>query len=175
MRAVIQRVSKASVTVDEKTIGAIGPGLLMLLGVGQGDAEADADYLADKVAGLRIFPDDEGKMNRSVVEIGGQVMVISQFTLFGDARRGKRPSFIDAAPPDEARRLYEYFVQRLARHEPHRRHRRVPGDDGRRPRQLRTGDDPARQQEEFLTGKRFSQPAVFAILRRLIIQLRANS
>ena len=113
MRAVIQRVSQASVTVQGKTIGAIGPGLLILLGVGKGDAEADADYLADKAAGLRIFPDDEGKMNRSVADIGGQALVISQFTLFGDARRGKRPSFIDAAPPDEARRLYEYFVQRL--------------------------------------------------------------
>lgn len=113
MRAVVQRVSEAKVTVDGKPIGAIGMGLLVLLGVGRDDAEADADTLAEKVAGLRIFPDAQNKMNRSVRDVGGGVMVISQFTLYGDARRGKRPSFIEAAPPDRANTLYEYFVERL--------------------------------------------------------------
>ena len=113
MRAVVQRVSEAKVAVDGKPIGAIGMGLLVLLGVGRDDAEADADTLAEKVAGLRIFPDAQDKMNRSVRDVGGGVMVISQFTLYGDARRGKRPSFLDAAPPDRANALYEYFVERL--------------------------------------------------------------
>ena len=113
MRAVVQRVSEAKVTVDGKPIGAIGVGLLVLLGVGRNDAETDADTLAEKVAGLRIFPDAQDKMNRSVRDVGGGVMVISQFTLYGDARRGKRPSFLDAAPPDRANALYEYFVERL--------------------------------------------------------------
>ena len=113
MRAVVQRVSEAKVTVDGKPIGAIGMGLLVLLGVGRDDAEADADSLAEKVVGLRIFPDANDKMNRSVRDMGGGAMVISQFTLYGDARRGKRPSFLDAAPPDRANALYEYFVERL--------------------------------------------------------------
>lgn len=113
MRAVVQRVSEASVRVDGRTTGRIGPGVLVLLGVGRGDADADADVLADKVANLRIFPDDAGQMNRSVLETGGAVLVVSQFTLYGDARKGRRPSFIDAAPPDEANRLYERFVSRV--------------------------------------------------------------
>jgi len=113
MRAVVQRVSEANVAVNGATIGAIGEGLLVLLGVGREDFESDADYLAKKVAGLRIFPDADEKMNRSVLDAGGGVMVISQFTLFGDVRRGKRPSFIAAAPPDRARELYEHFVERL--------------------------------------------------------------
>ena len=113
MRAVVQRVSKASVVVDGDEIGSIDEGLLVLLGVGQDDAPTDADYLAQKVAGLRIFEDDEGKMNRSVLDIGGGVMVISQFTLYGDVRRGKRPSFIAAAPPERAEELYEYFVSHI--------------------------------------------------------------
>ena len=113
MRAVVQRVSKASVAVDGDEIGSIDEGLLVLLGVGQEDAQTDADYLAQKVAGLRIFEDDEGKMNRSVLDIGGGVMVISQFTLYGDVRRGKRPSFIAAAPPERAEELYEYFVSHI--------------------------------------------------------------
>lgn len=113
MRAVVQRVSKASVAVDGDEIGSIDEGLLVLLGVGQEDAQTDADYLAQKVAGLRIFEDDEGKMNRSVLDIGGGVMVISQFTLYGDVRRGKRPSFVAAAPPDRAEELYEYFAGRV--------------------------------------------------------------
>lgn len=113
MRAVVQRVSRAKVTVNDRTSGEIGFGLLVLLGVGHGDTEADAAYLAEKVAGLRIFEDEDGKMNRSVQEAGGSVLVVSQFTLYGDVRRGKRPSFDAAAPPDQARRLYEFFVQRI--------------------------------------------------------------
>lgn len=113
MRAVVQRVSRAKVTVNEWTSGEIGLGLLVLLGVGHEDTEADVEYLAQKVIGLRIFEDTEGKMNRSVVDVGGSVLAVSQFTLCGDVRRGKRPSFDDAAPPDQARRLYELFVQRI--------------------------------------------------------------
>jgi len=113
MRAVVQRVSRAKVTVAGQITGEIGLGLLVLLGVGKEDSEASADYLAEKVVGLRIFEDDGGKMNRSVVDLGGAVLVVSQFTLHGDVRKGKRPSFDDAAPPQAARELYEYFVQRV--------------------------------------------------------------
>ena len=113
MRAVVQRVSRAKVTVDAETTGEIGLGLLVLLGVGRGDEESGADYLAEKIIGLRIFEDDGGKMNRSVVDVGGAVLVVSQFTLYGDVRKGKRPSFEDAAPPARARELYEYFVGRI--------------------------------------------------------------
>ena len=113
MRAVVQRVSRAKVTVNEWTAGEIGMGLLVLLGVGQADTEADMSYLAEKIAGLRIFEDDDGKMNRSVRDVGGSVLAVSQFTLYGDVRRGKRPSFDDAAPPDHGRRLYELFVERI--------------------------------------------------------------
>jgi D-tyrosyl-tRNA(Tyr) deacylase len=111
MRAVVQRVSRAKVSVSEKIIGKIGPGLLVLLGVGHEDTEADATYLAEKIAGLRVFDDQDGKMNRSVQDTGGSVLVVSQFTLYGDVRRGKRPSFDAAAPPDHARRWYEFLVQ----------------------------------------------------------------
>src|ERR1700719_1942520 len=113
MRAVVQRVSRARVSVDGQTSGEIGLGLLVLLGVGAGDARTDADYLAEKTIGLRIFEDDDGQMNLSVAEVGGALLVVSQFTLFGDARRGKRPSFEAAAPPVQARELYEYFVERV--------------------------------------------------------------
>jgi D-tyrosyl-tRNA(Tyr) deacylase len=113
MRAVVQRVSQASVRVNGEITGAIGPGLLVLLGVGQADTESDADYLAEKISGLRIFEDENGKMNRAVAEIGGGVLVVSQFTLYGDVRRGKRPSFDAAAPPERAKQLYEYFVGRI--------------------------------------------------------------
>jgi len=113
MRAVVQRVQWASVGVAGETVGEIGPGLLVLLGVGQKDTEPAADYLADKIAGLRIFDDDAGRMNRAVGEIAGAVLVVSQFTLYGDVRRGKRPSFDAAARPESARRLYEYFVEKL--------------------------------------------------------------
>jgi len=111
MRAVVQRVSSASVSVGDREIGGINRGLLVLLGVGADDTDKDADYLAAKCAGLRIFEDDQGKMNLSLVDIGGDMLVVSQFTLFGDARKGKRPSFIDAARPEEANRLYERFVE----------------------------------------------------------------
>jgi len=106
MRAVVQRVTRAQVTVGSEVVGRVEHGLLVLLGVAGTDSDADADYLAEKVAGLRIFEDDTGKMNRAVGEIGGAVLVVSQFTLYGDVRRGKRPSFDEAAPPEQARRLY---------------------------------------------------------------------
>jgi D-tyrosyl-tRNA(Tyr) deacylase len=113
MRAVVQRVSRAHVAVRSEVVGWIERGLLVLLGVAGTDTEKDADYLAEKVAGLRIFEDDAGKMNRAVGEAGGAVLVVSQFTLYGDVRRGKRPSFDAAAPPEHARRLYEHFVERI--------------------------------------------------------------
>jgi len=113
MRAVVQRVSRASVKVHGELTGEIAAGLLVLLGVAHGDAESDADYLAEKVAGLRIFEDHEGKMNRSVSEIGGAVLAVSQFTLFGDVRKGKRPSFDSAARPELANALYRHFVERI--------------------------------------------------------------
>jgi D-aminoacyl-tRNA deacylase len=113
MRAVLQRVKEAKVEVKGGTAGAIGPGLLVLLGVGKDDSEKDCDYLAGKVANLRIFSDDKGLMNRSLLETGGEVLVVSQFTLWGDARKGRRPSFVRAARPDLARALYEHFILRL--------------------------------------------------------------
>jgi D-tyrosyl-tRNA(Tyr) deacylase len=114
MRAVVQRVSRAKVTVNGGATGEIGPGLLVLLAVGTGDTRSDADYLADKIVGLRIFEDSGGKMNLSIVDIAGAVLAVSQFTLYGDVRRGKRPSFDAAAPPQQARALYEYFVQKIS-------------------------------------------------------------
>lgn len=113
MRAVVQRVSRARVTVAGEITGEIGRGLLVLLGVEDTDRETDADYLAEKVVGLRIFEDDAGKMNRSVAEMEGTVLAVSQFTLYGDARRGRRPSFDAAARPEQARALYEYFVEKI--------------------------------------------------------------
>jgi D-tyrosyl-tRNA(Tyr) deacylase len=111
MKAVVQRVVEARVEVDGEIAGAIGRGLLVLLGVAKTDTEADAAYLADKIVGLRIFPDEAGKMNRSVAEAGGDLLVVSQFTLYGDTRKGRRPSFDHAAPPEHARSLYEQFVR----------------------------------------------------------------
>ncbi|HLW88471.1 MAG TPA: D-aminoacyl-tRNA deacylase [Terriglobales bacterium] len=113
MRAVVQRVSRAQVTVAGEVVGRVERGLLVLLGVAGKDGESDADYLAEKIAGLRIFEDDAGKMNRAVGEVGGAVLAVSQFTLYGDVRRGKRPSFDAAAQPEQARKLYEYFVERI--------------------------------------------------------------
>jgi D-tyrosyl-tRNA(Tyr) deacylase len=113
MKAVIQRVSRASVTVDGMVTGAIGRGLLILLGVGKSDTRQSAEYLADKITSLRIFPDQNGKMNCSLLDTGGSLLVVSQFTLYGDCRKGRRPSFDAAAPPEQARALYEYFVSRL--------------------------------------------------------------
>jgi D-tyrosyl-tRNA(Tyr) deacylase len=111
MRAVVQRVSQAQVRVGNDVVGDIGSGLLVLLAVGRADTETDADYMATKIAGLRIFDDENGKMNLSLGEVGGSVLAVSQFTLYGDVRRGKRPSFDSAAPPEKARMLYEYFVE----------------------------------------------------------------
>jgi D-tyrosyl-tRNA(Tyr) deacylase len=113
MRAVVQRVSRAKVTVNGLTAGEIGLGLLVLLGVGQADAETDVTYLAAKIVSLRIFEDENGKMNRSVRDVNGSVLLVSQFTLYGDVRRGKRPSFDEAAPPESARRLYEILVEHI--------------------------------------------------------------
>jgi D-tyrosyl-tRNA(Tyr) deacylase len=107
VRALVQRVSRASVTVDGERIAAIGPGMLVLLGVRRGDGEAEADRLVRKLLALRIFEDDDGRMNRSVTDAGGDLLCVSQFTLYGDARKGNRPSFVDAAPPEEAEPLYE--------------------------------------------------------------------
>jgi D-tyrosyl-tRNA(Tyr) deacylase len=113
MRAVVQRVSRAQVSVKGEIAGEIGLGLLVLLGVGRDDTEAEANYLAAKIAGLRIFEDEQGKMNLSVTDVGGAVLAVSQFTLYGDARRGKRPSFDEAAAPEKARQLYEFFVEQI--------------------------------------------------------------
>ena len=113
MRAVVQRVEKASVTVEGRTVGAIGPGLMILLGVTHADGEEQAHWLANKIAGLRIFEDDEGKMNRSLLQTGGSALVVSQFTLYGDCRKGRRPSFTDAASPELAEPLCERFMDLL--------------------------------------------------------------
>jgi D-tyrosyl-tRNA(Tyr) deacylase len=115
MRAVVQRVSEAAVRVDGSVVGSIGPGLLVLLGVGRGDAATDADELAEKIAHLRVFPDEEGRMNRSVGEAGGAVLVVPQFTLYGDCRKGRRPSFVEAALPEEADPLFRRFVEAVGR------------------------------------------------------------
>jgi D-tyrosyl-tRNA(Tyr) deacylase len=114
VRAVVQRVSRAEVRVDGEVVGRIGRGLAVLLGVGRDDTEEEARYLVEKISGLRIFPDEEGKMNLGLEETRGAMLVVSQFTLYGDTRKGRRPSFVDAAPPEEANRLYERFVE-LAR------------------------------------------------------------
>jgi D-tyrosyl-tRNA(Tyr) deacylase len=112
MRVVLQRVTRSSVDVQGSTVGSIDKGLLVFLGISKSDGAAEADYLVDKLLGLRIFPDAEGKMNRSVTEAGGALLIVSQFTLYGDCRKGRRPSFDDAAAPEQAKSLYEYFVER---------------------------------------------------------------
>lgn len=114
MRAVLQRVTRASVRVGGETVGEIGRGLVVLLGIARDDAEPDVQYLAEKIAALRIFDDAEGRMNLAVAEVGGALLVISQFTLYGDVRRGRRPSWIEAAPPETAEPLYEAFVRAAA-------------------------------------------------------------
>ncbi|MBD0864443.1 MAG: D-tyrosyl-tRNA(Tyr) deacylase [Rhodobacteraceae bacterium] len=114
MRVLIQRISQARVTVEEVEIGAIGPGMLILVCAMQGDTEAEADHLASKIVKLRIFKDDVGKMNRSLVEVGGSALIVSQITLAADTSRGKRPGFSAAAPPAEGNRLYTYFAERIA-------------------------------------------------------------
>jgi D-tyrosyl-tRNA(Tyr) deacylase len=115
MRAVVQRVTRARVTVDEQVVGQVEQGLVVLLGIARDDSEADADYLASKIASLRIFDDEDGKMNRSVMDISGGVLVVSQFTLYGDVRRGLRPSWIEAAAPEAAKPLYEYFIAQISK------------------------------------------------------------
>jgi D-tyrosyl-tRNA(Tyr) deacylase len=113
MRMVIQRVTEASVTIEGNVVGSIGKGIAVLVGVAKGDTEKEADYLANKLVNLRIFKDEAGKMNLSVQDIGGELLVVSQFTLLGDCRKGRRPGFANAAPPEEADRLYLYFVEQL--------------------------------------------------------------
>ena len=113
MRAVVQRVSRASVSVGGETIASIGAGLLVLAAVGKDDADADADYLVDKIVNLRVFPDDAGRFDRSAIDAGASLLVVSQFTLYGDARKGRRPSFTDAAPPAEAQARFAGLVERF--------------------------------------------------------------
>jgi len=115
LRLVIQRVKESSVIVNGSTTGSIRSGLLVLIGIGREDTRAEADYMIDKLLGLRIFPDDSGKMNRNVAESGGSLLLVSQFTLYGDCRKGRRPSFDRAAPPQQAQELYEYFVESARR------------------------------------------------------------
>ena len=113
MRAVVQRVSNASVTVAGRITGKIDTGVLIYFGAGNGDTEKDADYLAEKIVNLRIFEDNEGKMNLSLLDVKGQALIVSQFTLYGDSRKGRRPSFTDAAPPEEGERLFKYFIEQM--------------------------------------------------------------
>lgn len=116
MRAVIQRVKEASVEINGEIVGAIEQGLVILLGISQDDREEDADYLADKIPQLRIFNDAAGKMNLSLLDVGGRILAISQFTLYGNTRKGRRPSFVKAAPPEIAKPLYEYFIERISKY-----------------------------------------------------------
>lgn len=118
MRAVIQRVSEARVTIGRDTAGQIGRGYMVLLGIEDVDTEQDADYICDKIIGLRVFEDDQGKMNRGILDVNGAILLISQFTLYGDARHGRRPSFIKAARPEQAIPLYEYAIRRLSQSVP---------------------------------------------------------
>lgn len=124
MRAVIQRVKESSVSVNGEIVGQIGKGILVLLGVADGDTKEEADYLADKIINLRIFEDENGRMNRSLTDIGGQILVVSQFTLLGDCRKGRRPSFVHAARPEQANDLYEYFTDKV-------REKGIPVQNGR--------------------------------------------
>ncbi len=115
MKAVVQRVTQSAVSVNDEEIGAIGPGVMVLLGVAQNDGETQADWLFEKIVNLRIFEDENGKMNRSLIDVGGSMLVVSQFTLLGDCRKGRRPSFVKAAPPEKAEALYAYFVRQAER------------------------------------------------------------
>ena len=117
MRVVLQRVTQSKVDIDDKTVGNISNGFLVLLGVGQGDTESDADTLVDKITKLRVFEDEDGKMNKNIIEFGGEMLVVSQFTLYANCKKGNRPSFTDAAPPDEAKKLYKYFVEKVTEKE----------------------------------------------------------
>ena len=117
MRVVLQRVARASVTVEDRVVGSIGKGFLLLVGFAAGDGEEQIRWMADKIVGLRVFPDDEGRMNRDLLDVGGALLVVSQFTLYADARKGRRPSFVGAAQPDEAKSNYERFVNELEQRE----------------------------------------------------------
>ena len=116
MKTLLQRVSHASVTVDGRIVGQIQRGFVILVGITHADGQAEADWLAQKIAGIRLFEDEEGKMNLSLDDVGGQILAVSQFTLYGDARKGRRPSFIDAARPEQAEPLFDYFVAKLSQH-----------------------------------------------------------
>jgi len=116
MKVVLQRVKNASVKVEDKVVGQVGPGFLVLLGVKEGDSEKQVDYLVEKIINLRVFEDEQGKMNRSLLDIGGELLVVSQFTLYANCDKGRRPSFIEAAQPEEGRRLYELFVEKARQH-----------------------------------------------------------
>lgn len=116
MRVVLQRAKQATVTVNEETVGAISHGYVLLVGVTHEDSEAEADWLADKIAGLRLFEDEEGKMNRGLKDVGGSILSVSQFTLYADAKKGRRPSFVEAARPEQAEPLWEYFNERIRSH-----------------------------------------------------------
>ena len=140
MRIVLQRVTQASVSIDGRTVGHIGRGFCILIGVTHADTLAEAEWLADKVAGLRIFSDAEDRMNLSLDEVGGAVLVISQFTLYGDTAKGRRPSFIDAARPDQAVPLYEVFLAALLLARPHRGHGRIRCADAGGHPERRTSD-----------------------------------
>ena len=117
MKALVQRVSESSVTINHEMVGKIGPGLMVLLGVAVDDTEKEADYLVEKIVNLRIFSDENGKMNLSLLDIGGEMLIVSQFTLLGDCRKGRRPSFIGAADPEKGKALYEYFVDGIRKKE----------------------------------------------------------
>ena len=145
MKALVQRVREASVEVDATVVGSIGPGLLVLLGVSSEDEESDAEYLVPKIANLRIFADDANRFNRSVVDVGGEVLVVSQFTLYADTRRGRRPDFTRAAPPEQAERLYEHTVSLLADNRADGGHGSVPGLHAGEVAERRTGDHHAGQ------------------------------
>ena len=150
MRAVVQRVASARVTVAGRVVGEIGRGLLVFVGVGQADGPSDVAYIAGKVRELRVFEDDTGKMNRSLADVGGSVLVVSQFTLYGDCRRGRRPSFDAAAAPDQARAMYDDLARSLRSAGLARPDGRVSGADAGRARQRRPRHVAARKLSEFL-------------------------
>ena len=158
MRAVVQRVKEARVTVDGEVVGRIGRGLLVLLGVGVGDGDAEAEAMAEKVANLRIFADEKGQMNLSVLDVAGEALVVSQFTLLGDVRRGRRPSYIDAAPARRGQPALRALRGGGAPARSPGRDRRLPGHDGRGARERRAGDDPSRQQEDVLRPPSVARP-----------------
>ena len=153
MRAVVQRVSRARVTVNGEVTGEIAAGLMILIGVGRDDTSAVALTMAEKIANLRIFEDDQGKMNRSLLEVNGSALVVSQFTLYGDARGQRRPSFIAAAPPEQAKKLYEEFSEGLRRLGSYCRDRSFPGDDVGGISERRPCHNPSRFRQKILAWR----------------------